>query len=116
VSESVLVVGDKLHVMTRRLFTGDVHRHFVGEISAVSDPLFRAAGYVFVYDPGTNTYFKHPELRTQLFSISDFGHVITVLPRLVDMESLRYEIVDGRLMLVDDRDFSLEIAEFGPST
>ena len=35
-ADSVLVVGDKLHIMTRRLFADDVHPHFVGEISAVT--------------------------------------------------------------------------------
>ena len=112
-SETVLTVGDKLHIATRRLYPSDVHVHFVGEASAVSGSLFRIAGYAFVYDPGSHTYFKHAELRTRLFSVSDPGRDITVLPRLIEMDSLRYEIVEGRLMLVDERGFSLEIAEFG---
>jgi len=113
VSELVLTTGDKLHIATRRLFPGDYHSHFVGEASAVSDAFFRVAGHAFVYDPVSHTYFKHPELRTRLFSLSDPGRDITVLPRLTDMDSLRYEIVEGRLLLLDGRGFSLEIAEFG---
>jgi hypothetical protein len=113
VSEFVLAVGDKLHIATRRLFAEDAHLHFVGETSAVSGDLFRVAGYAFVYDPGSNSYFKHPELRTRLFSISDPAREITVLPRLLEMGSLQYEIAEGRLMLVDGRGFTMEIAEFG---
>ena len=69
--ESVLAVGDKVHIMTRRLFADDVHPHFVGEIAAVSGPLFKARGYVFVFDSASNSYLKHPALRTRLFSLSD---------------------------------------------
>ena len=114
-AESVLAVGDKLHIMTRRLFADDVHPHFVCEISAVAGPLFRAQGYSFVFDSGTNSYVKHPEARTRLFSLSDAGHIINVIPREVDLNSLQYRLVAGRLAITDSRGFSLEINEFGQS-
>jgi len=109
VADSVLTVGDKLHIMTRRLFADDVHPHFVCEISAV------AKGYSFVFDSGTNSYLKHPEVRTRLFSLSDAGHIINVIPQEVDLESLEYRIVAGRLAISDSSGFSLEINEFGQS-
>lgn len=115
VADSVLAVGDKLHIMTRRLFADDVHPHFVGEISAVSGALFRAQGYSFVFDSGTNSYVRHPEVRTRLFSLSDAGHIINVIPREVDLDSLQYRIVAGRLAIMDSRGFYLEINEFGQS-
>jgi hypothetical protein len=101
--------------MTRRLFAEDVHPHFVCEISAVAGPLFRAQGYSFIFDSGTNSYIKHPEARTRLFSLSDAGHIISVIPREVDLDSLQYRIVAGRLSITDSRSFSLEINEFGQS-
>ena len=115
VADSVLAVGDKLHIMTRRLFADDVHPHFVGEISAVAGPLFRAVGYSFVFDSATNSYVKHPEARTRLFSLSDAGHIINVIPHEVDLNSLQYRVVAGRLAITDSRGFSLEINEFGQS-
>ena len=114
-ADSVLAVGNKLHIMTRRLFADDVHPHFVGEISAVAGPFFRASGYSFVFDSGTNSYVKHPEARTRLFSLSDAGHIINVIPQEVDLQSLQYVIVAGRLAITDSRGFSLEINEFGQS-
>ena len=114
-ADAVLAVGDKLHIMTRRLFADDVHPHFVGEISAVAGPLFRAHGYSFVFDSGMNSYVKHPEARTRLFSLSDAGHIVNVIPREVDLNSLQYRIVAGRLTITDSRSFSLEINEFGQS-
>ena len=109
----ILALGDKVHIATRHLFAGDAHVHFVGEVSAVDGALFRAVGYAFVYDPASNTYFKHPELRTRLFSIEDSGRDITVLPRKLDMDSVQYDVVEGRLTLLDGRGFSMEVAEFG---
>jgi len=109
----ILALGDKVHIASRRLFPGDVHVHFAGETSAVDGPLFRVVGYAFVHDPATNTYFKHPELRTRLFSIEDPGRDITILPRKVEMNSLQYDIVEGRLALHDGRGFSMEVAVFG---
>jgi hypothetical protein len=115
VADSILAIGDKLHIMTRRLFADDVHPHFVGEISAVAGPLFKALGYSFVFDSGSNSYVKHPEARTRLFSLSDAGHIINVIPQEVDVQALQYRVVAGRLAITDSRDFSLEINEFGQS-
>jgi hypothetical protein len=115
VADSVLAVGEKLHIMTRRLFADDVHPHFVGEISAVAGPLFKAQGYSFVFDSGTNSYIKHPKARTRLFSLSDAGHIITLIPQEVDLNLLEYRLVSGRLTITDSHGFSLEINEFGQS-
>jgi hypothetical protein len=112
---SILAAGDKLHIMTRRLFADDVHPHFVGEVSAASGPLFRAQGYAFVFDSATNSYLKHPALRTRLFSLSDAGHIINVIPREVDLDALQYRVTNRRLVITDGKEFSLEINEFGQS-
>lgn len=114
-ANSVLAVGEMVHIMTRRLFADDVHPHFVGEISAVRRSVFRAHGYSFIYDSGTNSYIKHPEARTRVFSLSDAGHIITLIPQEVDLNSLQYRTIAGRLTITDGSRFSLEINEFGQS-
>ena len=43
------------------------------------------------------------------------GHVVTRLPREVNVDALEYEVADGRLVVTDSRAFSLDINEFGPS-
>jgi hypothetical protein len=109
----ILAIGDMVHIASRRRFSADTHVHFAGEITAVEPPLFRVVGYLFVYDPVSNTYFKHPDLRTRLFSVADPARDITLLPRKVEMKSLQFEMVEGRLMLLDAKGFSLEVGEFG---
>ena len=47
-SEQVIDVGDKVHIITRRLFEDDIRRHFVGEVTRVSGELQEVQGYTFV--------------------------------------------------------------------
>jgi hypothetical protein len=108
----ILAAGDMVHVASRRSFAADLHSHFAGEITNVEPPLFRMVGFLFVYDPASNTYFKYPELRTRVFSAADSGD-ITILPRKVDMKTLQFELAEGRLLLVDAKGFSLEVGSFG---
>ena len=109
----ILAIGDMVHIASRRRFPADTHVHFAGEVTAVEAPLFRIVGFLFVYDPVSNTYIKHPDLRTRLFTVSDSARDITLLPRKVEMKSLQFEMVEGRLLLLDAKGFSLEVGEFG---
>jgi hypothetical protein len=102
-----------VHVASRRQFAADLHSHFAGEVTNVEAPLFRMVGFLFVYDPASNTYFKHPELRTRLFSIDDASRDITILPRKVEMKTLQFEMVEGRLMLMDGKGFAMELEQLG---
>jgi hypothetical protein len=114
-SEPVLAIGDKLHVMTRRLFADDVQPHFVGEVAAVSGTMFKLRGYAFVFDTRSNSYLKHPALRTRVFSLTGAGHIVHVIPQEVALDALQYRVVNRRLEVTDGAGFSLEINEFGQS-
>jgi len=109
----ILEQGDKLHVMTRRGFNEDLRRHFVGEVQAATETTARAEGYVFVFDVTVNEFVKRPEKRVRIFGLADSGHIINVLPRTVDIEAVHYgQSKDQRLVLTDDKSFSLDINEF----
>lgn len=112
--EAVLKAGEKVHVITRRLFAEDLRRHFVGEIIAVTDYLIRVKGYVFVFQAGLNEYHKRPEMRIRVFSLTDAGNIVNVIPEGVQIESLHYRFANQRLVITDDAGFSLDINEFGP--
>ena len=113
--ESLLSVGQKLHIISRKRFREDVCPHFAGTVRSASGPLFSAHGYRFVFDSGTNSYIKHDEACTRYFSISDSGYIVTEIPQEVDLEALVYRTVSGRLAITDERGFSLQINEFGQS-
>ena len=112
-SESVVSVGDKLHVITRRLFPDDVRRHFAGAVSGVSGNLFELQGYSFVFNSATNEYRRRPEVRTRILALGDAGYIVNKLPAETDIASLEYRVVNQRLVVTDLRDFSLDINEFG---
>ncbi len=110
----VLQQGEKIHVVTRRLFENDLRRHFVGEVKAVSDWAARVEGYVFVYDSGVNQYVRREERRIRIISLSDSGQIINVIPGNVNLDKLEYKYSgQQRLALTDNADFHLDINEFG---
>jgi hypothetical protein len=112
-SHAVIAPGDKLHLITRRLFEADMRRHFVGEVLAVEGPLCRLRGYTFVFTQGVNEFRRRPELRTRIFSVDREGYIINVVPREVDLDALDYRTVDKRLVITDGASFTLDINEFG---
>ena len=44
----MIATGEKVYVITRRTFEGDLRRQFVGEVQAVTDFAMRVQGYAFV--------------------------------------------------------------------
>lgn len=79
----------------------------------MSGELCEIRGYAFVFNPGSNEYRRHPELRTRLFSPADAGHIVTKLPPEVELSSLEYKLADRRLVVTDGKRFILDINEFG---
>ena len=112
--ESIVVPGDKLHVVTRRLFDGDVSSHFVGAVVGNTDSLCELEGYAMVFDAGRREWVRRPELRKRILSLAEAGHVVTRLPRDVAVDDLYYERADGELLLTDGKEFELSLSELGP--
>lgn len=104
--------GDKVHIIERRLFDGDVRRHFVGLVEDAEGRAMRVKGYTFVYDASATTYVRSATQRTRIFPIGASGLIINVIPDEVDIEMVRYDSGD-RLVVTDGAAFSLDINEFG---
>ena len=110
----ILQKGEKLHVVTRRLFETDLKRHFAGEVVDVSETVVRLSGYAFIFDAWANMYTKRPEKRERIVPLGDSGFILTLIPSEVDLEKLQYAMSkDNRLIMTDGKDFSLDIHEFG---
>lgn len=112
-SASAVSPGERVHVVTRPLFEGDVRRHFVGECTKVTENTIRVEGYAFIYDTAKNGYERRPEKRTRVFSLSDGNLIITVLAGDVAVDSLKYARANERLVLTDGKSILLDINEFG---
>ena len=110
----VLNKGEKIHIITRRLFEGDLRRHFIGEVVEISDTVLRVEGYVFVYDSGASAYLRRNERRIRIVSIASAESIINVIPQDVQLEDLEYKFNrEERLIVTDNKEFSLDINEFG---
>ena len=112
--ESVVTVGDKLHLITRRLFEGDVRRHFVGTVVGNTGQLCELEGYVIVYDESLGEYRRQDGLRRRIFSLAEVGHIVNRVPRDVEIDELEYRMLEDGLVVTDGKDFELNINEFGP--
>ena len=111
----VIQVGEKVHIISRRLFEEDLRRHFAGQVTAVSESAMRLKGYVFVFDESLNDFVRQDDLRERLSGIGDVGLVINLLPSKTDLALVRYATNDkGQRILTDGENFTLDISEFGP--
>ena len=111
----LLEVGETIHVVERRAFEGDVRRHFLGTVEAVTAEAARVTGYAFVFDPATATFRKKPERRTRLLAVTDARLLINMLPADFDVENADYGWGGQGFMVLSDGKHSFDVTEFaGP--
>lgn len=111
--QALIEVGEKLHIITRRMFENDLRRHFAGTVRAVAGDLVRVQGYTFVFNPNVQEYRRRPEMRTRIFALSDAQLIVNIIPAEADLERTLYVVRDGRLVVSDGGTFSLDVNEFG---
>ena len=112
--ESIVTIGDKLHVYTRSLFEGDLSSHFVGAVVGNTGSLCELEGHAMTFDAGRREWTRQDGVRRRIFSLAEAGLVVTRLPRDVEVDLLYYDRVDGELLLTDGKEFELNLSELGP--
>jgi uncharacterized protein YjiK len=109
----VLKIGEKLFFITRRAFEGDLRRHFVGEVLECTEFSVRVKGNAFIFDESTSTFLRREENRTRLFSLTDAGVIINVIPMEVNLEAISYQINEkNQRVITDGKAFKLNVSEF----
>jgi hypothetical protein len=109
----ILSKGEKVFVVTRRLFNGDLRRHFVGVVQEVSETAFRVKGYAFIFDEMSSQFIRHDELRTRVMTFVDAGMVINILPDEVNIEEIHYRTNEkNHRVITDDKLFTMNVSEF----
>lgn len=99
--EAVVEHGDKVLIVTRRLFGADARRHFAGSVDRYDGSNIRVHGYAFVLDSETSQFIRRKSQRTRVFKLDN--HVVTfILPSDTDLSKLRYERRDGDTLTVTD--------------
>ena len=105
-------IGEKVHIVERRNFEDDVRRHFIGEITRVSERAIRLNGFVWVFDRTKGAFIKKSDLRERVIFPGE-RHMINVLPKNAVIAKCTYMMDPTRgLIVTDGTTFALEITEF----
>jgi hypothetical protein len=111
VQVAILSPGEKVHLIHRRHFDHEPHRHFVGTVDAFADGLLRVTGHVYAVDPISFEFRRREELRTRVVSAASGEVIINVLPATVDLNAVRYRQEPGALRVTDGSAWHLDISE-----
>ena len=112
---SILRPGERIHVTLRRQFEEEPRRHFAGTVQTATDAVAKVDGWPWLFDPARNVFVRSQDKRMRLVSLVDSLNVIHVLPPDVDVEKLKYEVLQGgRYAITDGGDFRMDVNEFGP--
>ncbi len=110
---SILANGEKVHVLIRRDFEGDLRLRFVGEVVEATDTVVRIRGYAFVFDTAGNAFVRSAEHMERIISLVDSGNIIHIIPREVKLEELHFVEQRDRNVLTDGKSFSMTTDAFG---
>jgi hypothetical protein len=110
--QEILAVGEKVHIIHRRRFVKEPHRHFVGVVDAYENGVARVTGYIFSVDQGKAKFLRRPDPRTRLVSVVSGEILLNVLPPSVNLEKIQYHQEPKAVRVSDGSDWHLDISEF----
>jgi hypothetical protein len=108
----ILKQGEKVHIIHRRHYEKDHHRHFIGVVESYEDGVARVAGQVYTVDPVKLKFVKRPEKRTRLVSVVSGDVLLNVLPPKVDLEKITYTQDRKAVRVTDGSDWFLDPSEY----
>jgi len=107
----ILKQGEKIHVIHRRQFEKDPHRHFVGLVDAYENGLARATGNIYTADLTKGVFFRRPEKRTRIIALASGDVLVNVIPDSVNLDAVVYKQEKKSVRVTDGSDWFLDISE-----
>ena len=111
--DSILAPGEKIHVIHRRRFDQEPHRHFVGVVDDYREGVLRMTGHVYAVDTTTYQFIRRPEQRTRVVSVVSGEVIVNVIPVSVDLSKITYRQEGSAVRVSDGSDWHLDISEVG---
>jgi hypothetical protein len=108
----ILQPGEKVHVIHRRHYEKDHHRHFIGVVEGYDGGVARVTGHVYTVDPVKFTFVKREEMRTRLVSIVSGDVLVNVIPASVELEKITYKQQRKAVRVTDGSDWHLDLSEY----
>jgi hypothetical protein len=107
----ILQRGEKIHVIHRRHFEQEAHRHFVGIVEEYDNGVARVVGHVFTVDKTRFAFVRRADARTRIISLASGELVVNVLPSTVDLDKVVYKQEQNILRVTDGSDWHMDISE-----
>jgi hypothetical protein len=108
----ILRSGEKIHVIHRRHYDKDAHRHFIGSVEAYEGGVARVVGHVYTVDTTKFQYIRRPEVRTRIISVVSGDLLINIIPPSVDLEKITYKHEKKSVRVSDGSSWFLDLSEF----
>lgn len=108
----ILKPGEKVHVIHRRHYEKDHHRHFIGVVEAYDLGVARVTGHVYTVDPVKFAFMRRPEVRTRLVSVVSGDVLINIIPNKVNLEKITYKQERKAVRVTDGSDWHLDLSEY----
>lgn len=105
--------GEKIHVIHRRHYEKDLHRHFIGVVDKYEDGVARVTGHVYTVDPVKFAFTKRIEVRTRLVSIVSGDVLVNIIPPAVDLDKITYKQERKAVRVTDGSNWHLDLSEYG---
>lgn len=103
--------GDRILVSHRRLFEKDEVRFFIGRVDAYDDGTVKATGHSYIRDALSGNIIEKADERIKIISITSGTLLVYQIPNSADFGALKFVVADGRLILTDDKNFMMNLAE-----
>jgi hypothetical protein len=107
----ILQRGEKVHIIHRRRFELEAHRHFIGIVEEYEMGLARVVGHVFAVDKMKFQFIRRPDVRTRIISLTSGELLVNVLPSTVDLDKIYYRHENDSLRVTDGSDWHMDISE-----
>jgi hypothetical protein len=111
----IIQPGEKIHVVFRQLFEGDLKRHFIGNVEVCQGNLVRTMGFLYSEETklgNTGDFVKRPDIRVRIIPLDCESVIVNVLPKTVDIEKItyKYNVADGVVRVTDGSDWHLDLS------
>ncbi len=108
----ILKQGEKIHVIHRRIFEKDHHRHFAGVVEYYDQGVVRATGHVYTVDPVNYSFIRRAETRTRLISVVSGDVLVNIIPASVNLEKITYKQERKAVRVTDGSEWFLDLSEY----
>ncbi|MDB6064670.1 MAG: hypothetical protein JWR26_878 [Pedosphaera sp.] len=108
----ILQKGEKIHVIHRRNFEKDPHRHFVGLVDAYENGVARVTGHIYTVDMVKFAFIRRAEQRIRIIALTSGDVLVNVLPNSVKLEKIVYKQEKGSVRVTDGSDWHMDISDF----